>query len=60
MKVIINETEIEPVNPVYVRLARDFENAAEAYRDVRLHGPAADAEARKGVCEYLVAARPER
>ena len=49
----------EPQHP-YVRLARDFENAAEAYREVRLHGPANDAEARKGVCEYLVAAQPER
>ena len=49
----MNETKIEPVNPVYVRLARDFENAAETYRDVRLHGPATDAEAKRGVWEFL-------
>jgi hypothetical protein len=55
----MNERKIEPVNPV-LRLARDFENAAEAYREVRLRGPAADAEAKRGACEYLVAARPER
>ena len=56
----MNEIKIEPVNPVYLQLARDFENAAEAFRAVRLHGPATDAEARKGACEYLVAALPER
>jgi hypothetical protein len=55
----MNETKTAPVNPV-LRLARDFQNAAESYRDVRLHGPAADAESKKGVCEFLVAARPER
>ena len=41
----MNEIKLDPVNPV-LRLARDFENAAEAYRDVRLHGPATDAEAK--------------
>jgi hypothetical protein len=56
----MNERKIEPVNPVYLQLARDFENAAEAYREVRLYGPATDADARKGVCEYLIAAQPER
>jgi hypothetical protein len=48
-----SETIPEPVNPVYLRLARDFENAAEANREARLHGAANDAEARKGVCEFL-------
>lgn len=43
----------------FLCLARQFENLAETYREVRLHGPAADAEAWKGLCEYLVAARPE-
>jgi hypothetical protein len=43
-----------------LQLAREFASAAETYREVRLHGPATDAEARKGACEYLVAARPER
>jgi hypothetical protein len=44
----------------YLQMAKSFENIAAAYRDVRVHGPANDAEARKGVCEFLVAARPER
>jgi hypothetical protein len=59
MKQITDHTH-QPVNPAYIRLARDFENAAETLREFRIHGPAADAEARKGVCEYLVAARSER
>jgi hypothetical protein len=37
----------------YLRLARNFENAAETYREVRLFGPANDAEARKAVCVWL-------
>jgi hypothetical protein len=56
----MNEIKTEPVNPAYIRLARDFENIAETYRQARVHGSANNAEARKGVCEYLVAARPER
>jgi hypothetical protein len=51
----MDERKIDPVNPVYVRLARDFENAAEAYREVRLHGQATDAEAKKGVCGSFAA-----
>ena len=47
-------------NPIYLRLAKEFESAAETYREVRLYGKAFDAEAKKGVCEYLIAARPER
>jgi hypothetical protein len=54
-----NDKPIAEPHP-YLKLARDFENAAEAYREVRLHGPANDAEGKKGVCEYLVGARPER
>jgi hypothetical protein len=56
----MNETIPQPVNPVYIRLARDYATVAETYREVRLHGPATDAEARKGMFEYLVTARPER
>lgn len=36
----------------YLRLAKQFENLAEAYREVRLHGPANDAEARKSAYEF--------
>ena len=51
-----NDQPIAEPHP-YLKLARDFENAAEAYRDVRLHGPATDAEARKGACEFLARVR---
>lgn len=37
----------------YLRLARDFENAAKTYCEVRLYGLAADAESKKCVCESI-------
>jgi hypothetical protein len=37
----------------YLRLAKLYENIAATYREGRLHGPANDAEARKGVCAFL-------
>jgi hypothetical protein len=43
------ETTAQP----YLRLAKHFENVSETYREVRLFGPANDAEAWKGVCEFL-------
>jgi hypothetical protein len=39
----------------YLRWARDFENLAQTYREVRLHGPANDAEAWKNACEFQAA-----
>jgi hypothetical protein len=37
------------------RLARAFDSVAKTYRDVRLHGPASDAEAKKLVFETIAA-----
>lgn len=37
----------------YRRLARQFENLAETYREVRLYGPANDAEAWKDISLML-------
>lgn len=45
------EEQAEPL----LKLAREFENAAEIYREMRLHGPANDADAWKGVCTDLAA-----
>lgn len=42
----------------YLRLARQFENLAETYREVRLYGPANDAEAWK--CISLILAECTR
>lgn len=39
----------------FLRLARQFENLAETYREVHLHGPANDAEAWKSACEFQAA-----
>lgn len=36
-----------PMMERYRELANHFENLAETYREVRLHGPANDAEAKK-------------
>jgi hypothetical protein len=42
-----------PAANIYLRLAKHFDNAAETYRQVRLFGPANDAEARRGVCAWI-------
>lgn len=47
------DAEPGPIVETYERLARDFESAAETFRQVHLHGPANDAEAKKGACESL-------
>jgi hypothetical protein len=55
---VIDERAGEAANPAaepYLRLAKHFENTAETYREVRLFGPANDAEAWKGACEFLAA-----
>ncbi len=56
----MNGTIPAPMNPLYLRLVKDFENIAAAYRDMRLHGPANDAEARKSACEWLADVARER
>ena len=44
---------IEPAANPYLERAKLYENAAETYREVRLFGPATDAEAWKGACVFL-------
>jgi hypothetical protein len=50
-KTLTDGDNVVPTEP-YLRLAKHFENVSETYREVRLHGPANDAEAWKGVCEF--------
>jgi hypothetical protein len=53
------KTEMSPeAADRYLRWAKDFENRAQAYREVRLHGPANDAEAWKGACADQARANP--
>jgi hypothetical protein len=48
-----NSRTLKPIVARYRGLASQFENLAETYRDVRLHGAANDAESRKHACETL-------
>jgi hypothetical protein len=47
----------DPLAERYLQFAKDFENRAATFREVRLFGPANDAEARRGVCEFLLRPR---
>ncbi len=53
MKQLAPEKPADPMAAHYLRLAKDFENTAETFREARLFGPANDADARMGVCAWL-------